>query len=77
MTSIKLTEISAILGEDFLALIDALGVRKEFDERKCTCDNCQQVVDSANVLLVFPKEGNQVAFLCTNPSCAAKYAAVS
>lgn len=77
MASNKLTEISAILGEDFYALIDALGVREAFDDRRCTCDNCQDIVDIANVLLVFPKWGNQVAFLCTKPSCTAKYAVES
>ena len=75
MTSTKRTEISAILGEEFYALIDALGVRQAFDGRKCTCDKCHEVVDLTNVLLVFPKGGDKVAFLCTNPSCAAEYGA--
>ena len=77
MTSTKRTEISAILGEEFYALLDVLGIREAFDGRECTCDYCHGVVDSTNVLLVFPKSGHKVAFLCTNPSCAVKYEAES
>ena len=64
------TEVSAILGEEFYALLDALGVREAFDAGRCKCDRCRAVVGPTNVLLVFPKDGREVAFLCANPVCA-------
>ena len=67
------TEVSAILGEEFYALLDALGVRAAFDAGRCRCDNCHAVVGSSNVLLVFPKGGREVAFLCAKPGCAMEY----
>ena len=73
MALTKRTEVSAILGEEFFELIDLLGVREDFDNGRCSCDNCHVAVDSTNVLLVFPEGGNKVAFLCANPPCVAKY----
>ena len=73
MTLTKRTEVSAILGEEFYDLIDALGIRESFDLGNCLCDNCAAVVGPSNVLLVFPKNGSQVAFLCTKPACALSY----
>ena len=73
MTLTKRTELRAILGEEFYALMDDLGVREAFDSGKCTCEYCNEVVDTTNVLLVFPKSGHKVAFLCTNPTCASRY----
>ena len=73
MALTKNTEVSAILGEEFFALIDSLGIREDFDAGQCKCENCLDVIDSTNVLLVFPKSGYKVAFLCTKASCAAAY----
>lgn len=69
------TEVSAILGEEFYALLDALGVREAFDAGRCKCDRCRVVVGPSNVLLVFPKHGREVAFLCANPVCAIEHEA--
>ena len=77
MTLTKRTEVSAILGEEFYDLIDALGVREAFDLGKCLCDNCAEAVGQSNVLLVFPKNGSQVAFLCDKPTCILSYGGVS
>ena len=74
MTLAKRTDISAILGEELEKLMDALGVREAFEGRRYTCHYCHQVVDSTNVLLVFPKRGRQVAFVCTNAGCAFTFA---
>ena len=63
------TEVSAILGEEFYALLDALGVREAFDAGRCKCDRCRAVVGPSNVLMVFPKDGRHVAFLCASPAC--------
>ena len=76
MTLTKRTEVSAILGEEFYDLIDALGVREPFDLGKCRCDNCAEVVGPSNVLLVFPKNGSQVAFICDKPACVLSYGAL-
>ena len=73
MALTKRTEVSAILGEEFFELIDLLGVREDFDSGRCLCDTCHVSVDSTNVLLVFPKGGNKVAFLCTKSECIASY----
>ena len=67
------TEVSAILGEEFYALLEALGIREAFDAERCKCDNCHAVVRPSNVLLVFPKGGREVAFLCAKPGCAVEY----
>lgn len=70
MTLANRTEVSAILGEEFEELIDALGVKEAFHRRRFTCSYCHDVVDASNVLLVFPKKERQVGFVCTKPECA-------
>ena len=74
MTLAKRTEISAILGEEFEKFMDALGVREAFEDSRYKCHYCHQVVDSTNVLLVFPKRDRQVAFICTRAECAFAFA---
>lgn len=73
MASTKHTEITAILGEEFSALIDALGVREEFDRGDCSCDFCGKTLDTTNILLLFPKPDRKIGFLCADPVCAIKY----
>lgn len=75
MTLTRRTEVSAVLDEDFYALIDALGIRQSFDGGKCTCDYCHDVVSPRNVLLVFPKSGRRIGFLCHKTACIDKYEA--
>ena len=76
MTLTKRTEVSAVLGEEFYDLIDALGVKEAFDLGECLCDNCAEAVSPSNVSLVFPKNGSQVAFLCDKPMCMLSYGAL-
>ena len=73
MTTIRRTEVSAVLSEDFAGLLDTLGIRADFDRGLCTCDQCHDVVGPANVLLVFPKAGYRVGFLCKKPVCMEQF----
>ena len=69
MTSTRRTEVSAVLSDDFYALVDALGIRAAFDDGQCKCDYCHDRISPSNVLLVFPKSGRRIGFLCNKPVC--------
>ena len=71
MTSTR--EVAAVLGEEFLALMDALGVQEAFESGECKCAFCDKVIDSDNVLLLFPKDEGSIAFLCKSLTCVAQY----
>ena len=73
MTSTRRTEVSAVLSDDFYALLDALGIRAAFDDGQCKCDFCHDSLSPSNVLLVFPKSGRRVGFLCSKPTCMEDY----
>jgi hypothetical protein len=73
MTSLKKTEINAILGEEFNKLLEKLGVLEEFKAGKYRCVFCGDQLSTENVLIVFPLSENNIGFVCKKPECMGKY----
>lgn len=73
MTSLKKTEINAILGEEFDKLLETLGVLEEFEAGKYRCICCGEQLREENVLIVFPLSESNIGFVCKKPECVAKY----
>jgi len=73
MTTLKRTEINAILGEEFDKLLERLGVLEEFEAGKYRCVCCSEQVGREDVLVVFPLSESNIGFVCKKPGCVAKY----
>ncbi len=73
MSSDKRFEIDAILGEEFIELIDSLEVKDEFEKGVYNCIICGDKVDYKNVLIVFPLSQDEVGFVCKKPECVVNY----
>ncbi len=73
MSSDKRFEIDAILGEEFIKLIDSLEVKDEFEKGVYHCVICGYKVDYKNVLIVFPLSQDEVGFVCKKPGCVVNY----
>jgi len=66
-------QIDAILGEEFIELLEELGVSDEFNNGKYKCHICDDKVDLENVLIVFPKSEDDVGFICKKSTCFVAY----
>lgn len=73
MRLLKSKELNAVLGEEFIALLDKLGVKAEFEAGKYNCQICGEQVGSDNVLLLLPLSDNELGFVCRKPDCIIKY----
>ena len=69
----KTTQIEAILGEEFLEVLDKLGVKEGFEAGKYSCYVCGETVGINNVRILFPLSEDEVGFICNKPKCTVKY----
>ena len=77
MSMAKTKEVNAILGEEFDALLDGLGIREQFESGHWSCANCHGPIDRDNVLLIFPLPDRKVGMLCRKSECVVEYRAES
>jgi transcription initiation factor IIE alpha subunit len=73
MDSTKNTKIDAILGEEFIQILEKLSVKDAFEAGKYKCSICGEILTYKNVLLVFPLSENDVGFVCKKPECITRY----
>ena len=64
--------INAILGEEFLRLLEKLGIVDDVKLGKYKCHVCDDQIGLENALIIFPITDKEVGFICDKPLCLRK-----
>jgi hypothetical protein len=62
------SSLHAVHDDDLVAVLEALGLARDFDGGRLTCKFCGDVITWSNLHSLFPESGD-IKLVCSKPEC--------